>query len=72
MADPVSHSSDNNPVRGILLTITAMVIFAAHDAVIKVLTVEYSAPQILWVRFIFFSAFALALARRKGPLIKST
>ncbi len=72
MADPVSHTSDNNPVRGILLTIVAMVVFAAHDAVIKVLTVEYSAPQILWVRFIFFSAFALALARRKGPLIKST
>lgn len=55
-----------------MLTIITMVIFAAHDAVIKVLTVEYSAPQILWVRFIFFSAFALALARRKGPLIRST
>lgn len=72
MADSVSLSSDNNPVRGILLTIVAMLIFAAHDAVIKLLTVEYSAPQILWVRFIFFSAFALILARRKGPLRKST
>lgn len=72
MADPVSLSSDNNPVRGILLTIVAMLIFAAHDAVIKLLTVEYSVPQILWIRFIFFSVFALTLARRKGPLRKST
>jgi drug/metabolite transporter (DMT)-like permease len=72
LADTVPQSSDNNPVRGIVLTIVTMLIFAAHDAVIKVLTVEYAAPQILWIRFIFFSAFALALARRKGPLRKST
>ncbi|MFK7876332.1 MAG: DMT family transporter [Paracoccaceae bacterium] len=68
----VSHSSDNDPVRGILLTVLTMLIFAAHDAVIKLLTADYSAPQILWVRFIFFTVFALALARRKGPLKKST
>ena len=49
-----------------------MLIFAGHDAVIKVLTVEYATPQILWIRFVFFSAFALTLARRKGPLRKST
>ncbi len=49
-----------------------MLIFAAHDAVIKLLTVDYAAPQILWVRFVFFSVFALALARRKGPLKQST
>lgn len=68
----VSHSSDNDPVRGILLTVLTMLIFAAHDAVIKLLTVDYAAPQILWVRFVFFTVFALALARRKGPLKKST
>jgi drug/metabolite transporter (DMT)-like permease len=72
LADPVSHCSDNNPVRGILLTIVTMLIFAGHDAVIKFLTVDYAAPQILWIRFIFFTALALALARRKGPLRKST
>jgi drug/metabolite transporter (DMT)-like permease len=49
-----------------------MLIFAAHDAVIKLLTVDYAVPQILWIRFIFFSAFALILARRKGPLRQST
>ena len=49
-----------------------MLIFATHDAIIKVLTVDYAAAQILWIRFVFFSVFALALARRKGPLAKST
>jgi drug/metabolite transporter (DMT)-like permease len=72
LADPVSLSSDNNPVRGILLTMVAMLIFATHDAIIKVLTVDYAAAQILWIRFVFFSVFALALARRKGPLGQST
>ncbi len=72
MVDPISPSSDNNPVRGILLTIITMLIFAAHDAVIKLLTEDHAAPQILWIRFIFFCAFALALARRKGPLRQST
>lgn len=72
MTDPAILRSENNPVRGIVLTIIAMLIFAAHDAVIKLLTNDYAAPQILWVRFVFFSVFALILARRKGPLSKTT
>ena len=51
-----------------MLTITAMLIFAAHDAMIKVLTAGLAVPQILWIRFIFFTSFALIMARRTGPL----
>ena len=58
---------DNVP-RGILLILLAMAIFAGQDAVIKHLAATYSTPQILWVRYLMFACFALALALRKRPL----
>jgi len=62
-----SPRPDNIP-RGITLILLAMAIFAAQDAVIKHLAASYSTPQILWVRYVIFAGFALALALRKRPL----
>lgn len=66
--------ADNIP-RGIALILLAMAIFAAQDAVVKHLAASFSTPQILWVRYVMFAGFALALALRKRPLrlvLKST
>ncbi len=62
-----SPQHDNAP-RGIALVIAAMFIFAAQDAITKFLSVSFSAPQILWVRFAFFTFFALAFSLRRKPL----
>ena len=62
-----SPKADNIP-RGITLILLAMAIFAAQDAVIKHLAATYSTAQILWVRYVIFTGFALALALRKRPL----
>jgi len=58
---------DNAPL-GITLVIAAMFVFAAQDAITKGLASSYSAPQILWVRFAFYTLFALAFSARKRPL----
>jgi drug/metabolite transporter (DMT)-like permease len=54
--------------RGIVLMLLTMAVFSAMDTVTKLLAPDYSAPQILWVRFVFFFLFALATAGRRGPL----
>ena len=58
----------DNPTLGITLVVTAMLIFATQDAVTKHLAQTYSTPQILWVRFVFYAAFALLFSMRKKPL----
>jgi drug/metabolite transporter (DMT)-like permease len=57
------------PTRGIVLILTANLLFAGMDAVSKTLIVDYPVAQILWVRYAFFAAFATALALRgAGPI----
>lgn len=51
---------------GIALSVLAMVCFASMDAVSKHLAEDYAIVQILWVRYAFFLAFALLVARRVG------
>ena len=58
----------DNATLGITLVISAMFIFATQDAITKTLAETYSAPQILWVRFVFYAVFALAFSMRKRPL----
>ncbi len=58
----------DNATFGITLVISAMFIFATQDAITKTLAATYSAPQILWVRFVFYALFALAFSARKRPL----
>jgi drug/metabolite transporter (DMT)-like permease len=58
----------DNATLGIALVITAMFIFSLQDAITKTLAVTYSVPQILWIRFVFYIFFALAISARKKPL----
>jgi drug/metabolite transporter (DMT)-like permease len=52
--------------RGIALTILAMLAFALMDAISKLLAERYSISQMMWVRYVVFTVFALALVRGKG------
>jgi len=63
-----SRPTQDNATLGITLVISAMFIFATQDAITKTLAASYSAPQILWVRFVFYALFALAFSIRKRPL----
>lgn len=58
----------DNPTLGITLVVSAMLIFATQDAITKHLAQTYSTPQILWVRFVLYAAFALIYSARKKPL----
>eukprot|EP00752_Nemacystus_decipiens_P000870 g870.t1 len=58
----------DNPTLGIALVLGAMLIFATQDAITKHLAQSYSTAQILWVRFVFYAAFALLYSLRKKPL----
>ncbi len=62
------YSQQNNAALGITLVISAMFIFAIQDAITKILSGGFSAPQILWVRFVVYAVFALAFSARKRPL----
>jgi len=53
---------------GILFAVMAMVCFASMDAVTKTLAQDFSVVQILWVRFVVFAVFAVALAARRSGL----
>ncbi|MDF1748522.1 MAG: DMT family transporter [Alphaproteobacteria bacterium] len=58
----------DNPTKGILMIVMAMFIFACQDTVTKQLAQTYDAPQILWVRFLFFGVFAVILSSWNVPL----
>ncbi len=56
-----------DPARaGILLVIAGSFGFASMDAMSKILAQDHAILQILWFRYIVFTAFALAIARRRG------
>jgi drug/metabolite transporter (DMT)-like permease len=53
-------------VRGIVFMILAMLLFATMDGVSKHLAATYSIVQILWLRYVVFLGFVVALAARRG------
>jgi drug/metabolite transporter (DMT)-like permease len=56
-----------DPARaGILLVIAASFCFASMDAMSKILAQDHAILQILWFRYMVFTVFALAIARRRG------
>ena len=56
-----------DPARaGILLVIAASFGFASMDAMSKVLAQDHAILQILWFRYMVFTVFGLAIARRRG------
>ena len=60
------QARDGATARGILLMLGAMGLLACMDAVSKRLAADYAIPQILWVRYLIFAAFGVAMARRIG------
>jgi drug/metabolite transporter (DMT)-like permease len=54
--------------RAIAVMLLAMFLFACMDATNKYLSLTYAITQILWVRYLFFVAFALFVARRRMRL----
>ena len=53
-------------LRGILLVLLAMLLFACMDGTTKHLTGDYSTVQILWIRYVVFLVFGLLVARPRG------
>ena len=66
MSGAVSTSTDSSSVRGIVLMLLAVFIFASQDGITKTLIGQYSAPQILLVRFAAFAVFVTVWVARRG------
>ncbi|MGE0699190.1 MAG: DMT family transporter [Hyphomicrobiaceae bacterium] len=54
------------PGLAVALMLTAMLAFAAMDGVSKILAQHLSIPQILWFRYIFYTAFVAVMLHRAG------
>ena len=53
-------------LRGIAFFVVAMFLFAIMDGISKSLTATYSPIQVLWIRYMIFAGFVLALAAPAG------
>lgn len=56
------HADD--PIRGIMLSISATLLFAIADTIAKFLSTGLPIIEITWVRYVIFLGFALILAQR--------
>lgn len=65
------QSTPENIVKGVAATLLATLLFASQDAITKHLTATVSVSQIVFVRFFFFSLFALAWAYRRSGIRKA-
>ena len=62
-----------NDVRlGVLLMLAATAIFAVQDGISRHLAGEYNVYMIVMIRYWFFAAFVIAVARRKAGGIRAT
>lgn len=64
-AEPAPQHLDE-PLAGILIVLSSMVIFSISDATTKYLSVEMSAIEIAWLRYVTFVALLLPLVLRQG------
>src|SRR3954468_16008453 len=55
-----------NTALGALLTMLAMLCFAAMDAISKSLVAEYPVGQMMWIRYFLLCGFAWFVVRRQG------
>ena len=53
-----------DPIRGILLTLGATILFTVSDTLAKFLSTELPVVQISWIRYVIFVGFAAALSWR--------
>lgn len=68
MTDLAAGARQDNVGRGIILSVTAILIFSTQDATSKFLVQSVSPFQMTMMRFWAFAAFSLILAWRKGSL----
>lgn len=68
MSDSAPSAGRDNVGRGILLSLSATLIFATQDATSKFLVQSVSPYQLTMMRFWAFAALALVLAWRQAPL----
>jgi drug/metabolite transporter (DMT)-like permease len=52
-ADAAGSAAGSKELRGIAITLAAMMLFGLMDAVSKYLSARYAAPQVLWLRYLF-------------------
>lgn len=69
-----AFNSPQRPGLAVAFMLTAMLAFAAMDAVSKILAQQLSIPQILWFRYIFYTALVALMLRRTGivTVLRST
>ncbi|MGB7242702.1 MAG: DMT family transporter [Sulfitobacter sp.] len=65
------NEQPNNVRLGIVLLILTMVVFALQDGVSQHLAGQYNVYMIVMIRYWFFAAFVIAIARRKAGGIRA-
>lgn len=65
---PPAGTPEANTGKGILLLLSATLIFGVQDALSKILVETYSPMQIVMIRYWAFTAMSLWLVSRRGPL----
>ena len=56
--------SNDDPIRGILLSVAATILFGTADTIAKYLSDSLPIVEFIWIRYVLFVVFALALAAR--------
>ena len=52
----------NTVLAGVLLQLSALALFVAMDTLLKLLTLSFAVPQLMWARFLFsFIAVTIAM-----------
>jgi drug/metabolite transporter (DMT)-like permease len=64
VSQPAARTTNNT--LGALLTMLAMLCFAAMDAISKFLVADYAVGQMMWIRYILIFFFAWFIVRRQG------
>jgi drug/metabolite transporter (DMT)-like permease len=67
----ITPASGDRVHLGIGLCLLSMLVFACLDGITKVLVQEVHIAQIMLVRYLVFTAFALVLARRNGGIVRT-
>ncbi len=69
---PIAAQRADEPLRGILLVIGALLLFSTSDATAKYVTRTLPAIEVAWVRYAVFVLLTLAPAVRQGPALLRT
>ncbi len=64
-------SQTNNTALGVTLMITAVMIFAVQDAFSRYLASEYNVMMVVMIRYWFFAAFVIAIAKRQAGGVRA-